>query len=219
MSFQRAEVEALTRRAARDFEALGCEVEETSFDPAGLKEIIAGTRGFGMAARFAERVEKYADSMTDQLVQQVRDALKVDVRMVANAERLRTSYWQRVRSFMERFDYILTPTVGAPPFRLDEPLPKMIGGRPIARYYDVFLATYAFSVIGLPALSTPCGVTHGGLPVGLQIVGRRLCEDSVLQAAAAFAEVRPEYFTPRALSSAARMPLAKELVTPAMRFG
>jgi len=213
------EVEALTRRAARDFEALGCEVEETSFDPAGLKEIIAGTRGFGMAARFAERVEKYADRMTDQLVQQVRDALKVDVRMVANAERLRTSYWQRVRSFMERFDYILTPTVGAPPFRLDEPLPQMIGGRPVARYYDVFLATYAFSVIGLPALSTPCGVTHGGLPVGLQIVGRRLCEDSVLQAAAAFAEVRPEYFTPRALSSAARMPLAKELVTPAMRFG
>ena len=110
------EVEALTRRAARDFEALGCEVEETSFDPAGLKEIIAGTCGFGMAARFADRVEKYADSMTDQLVQQVRDALKVDVRMVANAERLRTSYWQRVRSFMERFDYILTPTVGAPPF-------------------------------------------------------------------------------------------------------
>ena len=147
-----------------------------------------------MAARFAGRVEKYADSMTDQLVQQVRDALKVDVRMVANAERLRTSYWQRVRSFMERFDYILTPTVGAPPFRLDEPLPQMIGGRPVARYYDVFLATYAFSVIGLPALSTPCGVTHGGLPVGLQIVGRRLCEDSVLQAAAAFAEVRPEIF-------------------------
>jgi hypothetical protein len=121
--------------------------------------------------------------------------------MVANAERLRTSYWQRVRSFMERFDYILTPTVGAPPFRLDEPLPQMIGGRPVARYYDVFLATYAFSVIGLPALSTPCGVTHGGLPVGLQIVGRRLCEDSVPQAAAAFAEVRPEYFTQRALSS------------------
>ena len=159
------------------------------------------------------------EDLTDQLVQQVRDALKVDVRMVANAERLRTSYWQRVRSFMERFDYILTPTVGAPPFRLDEPLPQMIGGRPVARFYDVFLATYAFSVIGLPALSTPCGVTPGGLPVGLQIVGRRLCEDRVLQAAAAFAQLRPEHFTRRALSSAARMPLAKELVTPAMRFG
>ena len=153
------EVEALTRQAARDFEALGCEVDEASFDPADLKEIIAGTRGFGMVARFAERVENDADRMTSQLVGQVRDALKIDVRTVAKAERLRTRYWQRVRSFMERYDYILTPTVGAPPFRLDEPLPQTIGGRPVARYYDVFLATYAFSVIGLPAMSVPCGFT------------------------------------------------------------
>jgi hypothetical protein len=110
--------------------------------------------------------------------------------------------------------YILTPTVGAPPFRLDEPLPQTIGGRPVARYYDVFLATYAFSVIGLPAMSVPCGFTAAGLPVGLQIVSRRLREDRVLEAAAAYAEARPEHAKPRALSLTAPNPLANELVTP-----
>jgi amidase len=213
------EVHALTQQAARDFEALGCKIEEASFDSADLKEIIAGTRGFGMVARFAEQVENDADRMTGQLVGQVRDALKVDLRAVAKAERMRTRYWQRVRSFMERYDYILTPTVGAPPFRLDEPLPQTIGGRPVARYYDVFLATYAFSVIGLPAMSVPCGFTRGGLPVGLQIVSRRLREDRVLEAAAAYAQARPEHFKPRALSLAAPKPVANELVTPGMRFG
>src|SRR5829696_1391484 len=62
------EVHALTQQAARDFEALGCKIEEASFDSADLKEIIAGTRGFGMVARFAEQVENDADRMTGQLV-------------------------------------------------------------------------------------------------------------------------------------------------------
>ena len=133
-------MEALTQQAARDFEALGCEVDEASFDPADLKEIIAGTRGFGMVARFAERVEVEADRMTSQLVGQVRDALKIDVRTITKAERLRTRYWQRVRSFMERFDYILTPTVGAPPFRLDEPLPQTDRRAPGRALLRVFFA-------------------------------------------------------------------------------
>jgi aspartyl-tRNA(Asn)/glutamyl-tRNA(Gln) amidotransferase subunit A len=51
--------------------------------------------------------------------------------------------------------------------------------------------TYAFSVLGLPAISIPCGFTRQGLPVGLQIVGRRRGEAAVLRAAAAFEAARP----------------------------
>jgi Asp-tRNA(Asn)/Glu-tRNA(Gln) amidotransferase A subunit family amidase len=51
--------------------------------------------------------------------------------------------------------------------------------------------TYAFSVLGLPAISIPCGFTRDGLPVGMQIVGKRRGEAAVLRAAAAFEAAAP----------------------------
>jgi len=51
--------------------------------------------------------------------------------------------------------------------------------------------TYMVSVLGLPAISIPCGFTRDGLPVGLQIVGKRRAEATVLRAAAAFESARP----------------------------
>jgi aspartyl-tRNA(Asn)/glutamyl-tRNA(Gln) amidotransferase subunit A len=44
---------------------------------------------------------------------------------------------------------------------------------------------------GQPAATVPCGFTHDGLPVGLQIVGRRFADAAVLRAAAAFEAARP----------------------------
>jgi amidase len=194
------EVARLTAAAARAFEELGASVEEACFDTGDVREIIAGTRGFGMIARYADRLEKHRELMTPQLINQVSDALGLDVRTITRAERSRTAYWQRVRAFLERFDYVLTPTVAAPPFRLDRPLPTEIGGVPVERFYDVFLTTYAFSITGLPAMSVPCGITASGLPVGLQIVGRRLREDRVLEAASAYALACPQHWRPPAFA-------------------
>ena len=188
------EVARLTAEAARSFEQLGAIVEEACFDVADVREIIAGTRGFGMVGRYADRLDAHRDRMTAQLINQVTDALKLDVRTITRAERLRTAYWHRVRAFLARYDYILTPTVSVPPFRLDQPLPTEIGGVPVERFYDVVLTTYAFSITGLPVMSVPCGLTSQGLPVGLQIVGRRLREDLVLEAAAAYAHSFPQHF-------------------------
>jgi len=92
---------------------------------------------------------------------------------------------RRVRVFMQDYDYIVCPTAGTPAFRIDQPLPEGL--------YDRFLLTYAFSVTGLPAISVPCGFTQSGLPVGLQIVARRLREDSVLEAAAAYLRACPQH--------------------------
>jgi aspartyl-tRNA(Asn)/glutamyl-tRNA(Gln) amidotransferase subunit A len=51
--------------------------------------------------------------------------------------------------------------------------------------------TYPFNLTGQPAASVPCGFTHDGLPIGLQIVGRRFDDVTVLRAAAAFERERP----------------------------
>ena len=210
------EVEALVRRAARDLEALGCVVDETFFDTSGLAEIIFGTRGFGMIARYAERYERHRDVMTRPLLNQIEAARDVDVEAVARAERLRTDYWHRVQALLERHDFILTPAVGAPPFRLDRPLPDEVGGRKVERYYDVFLTAYAFSVTGLPAMSIPCGFTSEGLPVGLQVVGPRLREDLLLQFAASFGAAHPEHYRTPEIDLAAARPIAAAFASPGL---
>ncbi len=213
------EVDRLARAGADAFAALGCRVEDACFDVADLREIIAGTRAFGMIARYADRFDRHEALMTLPLVNQITAALKVDARAITRAERLRTAYWHRARRFLERYDLIVAPTVGAPPFRLDQAMPSTVGGVAVERYYDVYLASYAFSVTGLPIAAVPCGFTVAGLPVGIQIVGRRQREDLVLRAAAAYQAARPEHFAaPRIDLDQARQ-ISPDLVTTGMPIG
>jgi aspartyl-tRNA(Asn)/glutamyl-tRNA(Gln) amidotransferase subunit A len=64
-----------------------------------------------------------------------------------------------------------------------------VAGRP-ASYLGWTAFTYPFNLTGQPAISLPCGLVDG-LPVGLQIVGRRLDDALVLRAARLFEEARP----------------------------
>ncbi len=212
------EVRDATRAAAKQFEAMGCHVEDVTIDASDVREIIAGTRGYSLVARYGDLVDQHADKMASQLVGQVSDARKQDLRSVAKAERQRTQFWHRVRKVLEGFEFILTPTMGAPAFRIDQPLPTQVNGQTVERYYDILLTTYAFSLLGVPALSIPCGSTRGGLPIGLQIVGRRLREDQVLGAAAAYAEARPDHFARRPVPIDEAVPLVAEILTPGMRM-
>jgi amidase len=187
-------VGAAVAGAARAFGPLGCTVDEARFDASDLREIIFGTRGFGVVARFADLYADQKELMTAQLRAQVEAALALDVQTVARAEKLRTGYWRRVAKLFERFDLIVAPTCGAPPFRLDTALPTTVGDTPVARFYDIFLHTYGYSVTGLPAVAIPCGFTADGLPIGLQILARRNREDMAIAAAAAFEAAYPEHF-------------------------
>ena len=92
---------------------------------------------------------------------------------------------QRVRSLIARdfreayrtVDVILTPTTPEAAFPMGEKTDD-----PIAMYLnDVF--TVPASLAGLPGISVPAGLSHDGLPLGLQLVGRALDEETVLRAA------------------------------------
>ncbi len=187
------QVARLVLAAVRRLEDLGCVVEEGCFDASDIREIRAGTRAFGMVARYADLVEPYGKVMTPALARQANEGLRTDVKTVVKAEKMRTAYWHRVRKFMQKYDYIVTPTIGATAFRLDQPFPTMFGDAKVEKFRDVFLFSYTFSVTGLPVASVPCGFTSEGLPVGMQIVGHRMREDSVLEAASAFAAACPEH--------------------------
>lgn len=210
------EVDSLCRAAAETFEDLGCHVEEIDFDASDLREIIAGTRGFGMIARFGERYEETKHLMTLPLRRQIEAALDLDAATIARAEKLRTTYWHRVRGLMQRFDYIIAPSCGAPPFRLDQQLPGHVGGKSVENFYDVFLLAYGFTITGLPIAAMPCGFTRCGLPVGMQIIARRQREDLALEAASAYAAARPELLRRPQIDPAQAGPIPAVLEMPGL---
>jgi amidase len=185
------EVQDVAARAAQRFSDLGCTVEEAEPDFSGVREVIHVTRSLRMVALHGDKLEKWRDVMNPNLVWNIEQGFPLTGKQIGEAEKERTAIYHRVRHFFERYDLLLTPTVAVPPFPVETPYPKEINDQPMTSYTDWFLLTYAISIVGLPAISVPCGWTSQGLPVGLQIVGRRLAEAMVLRAAASFEVVAP----------------------------
>ena len=129
--------------------------------------------------------------MQKGLVWNIEQGLALTPRQIGRAEILRTELWQRVRTFMQTRDLLILPTVAMPPFPVEQPYPTEINGMLAEHYTQWFFLTYAITLTALPAISVPCGFTRSGLPVGLQIVGRRRQEAVVLRAAAAFEAAAP----------------------------
>src|SRR5256885_4024767 len=102
----------------------------------------------------------------------------------------RLAWWQHPRAFFETYDLLLTPTIACPPFPIGLDNPSEIAGKRVEPYAWIPF-TFPFNLTGQPAASVPCGFTKDGLPIGLQIVGRRFDDAGVLGAAAAFERARP----------------------------
>ncbi len=105
---------------------------------------------------------------------------------VARAEAAHTQVWRRFQTFLERYEYFILPTTQLPPFDIDTPYPTQIAGMNFDNYIDWMKSCWYISVTGNPAASVPGGFTPEGLPVGVQIVGRRNQDFAVLQLVHAF---------------------------------
>jgi amidase len=186
-----SEVASVAERGARVFRTIGATVETASPDFSETNEIVLSTRGLMMAALHADKLTQWRDQMQQGLVWNIEQGLRLTPQEIGRGEKLRTLLWHRVRMFFERYDLLVLPTVAVKPFPVEQPYPAEINGQPLANYTQWFFLTYAISLTGLPAISVPCGFTKDGLPVGLQIVGRRRQEASVLSAASAFERAAP----------------------------
>lgn len=106
----------------------------------------------------------------------------------AKATFAHATFTETVRKFFLQYDLLLTPTLAVPPFAagLERP-PNHPAGSRLA--WVAF--TYPFNLTGQPAATVPCGFPRDGLPIGLQIVGRRLEDATVLRAAVACEAAEP----------------------------
>ena len=96
------------------------------------------------------------------------------------AMQVRTLIMEDFKKAFDSCDVIVAPTAPTPAFRIGEKMED-----PLTMYLsDIF--TLSANLAGIPGISVPCGFSSGGLPIGLQILGRHFDEETLLQTAYQF---------------------------------
>ena len=183
------EVRALVDAAVAVFETLGCSVETLD---APVRGLVAARRAIISLESDITGMRKLAAGREAELSGPVRGLLSTNWQWGQFTDALteRKRCVEAMRRFMERYDLLLTPTAPLLPFAIDREGPGTIAGQPVED--DCWMpAMFPFNLTGQPAASVPAGWSAGGLPAGLQIVGRHLADATVLKAAAAFEQARP----------------------------
>jgi amidase len=180
-----AEVAAICEEAVRTLGRLGARTEHASPDFSDLLAIVRATRGLSMVVHHDDHLRDHRDVLQAGLRGNIEQGLALTAQEIADGLRRRSALWEQVRGFMADRELLCLPTAPVPPFAVEQPYPTEIAGRKMESYTQWLSLTYAITVTGLPVISLPVGFTAAGLPVGLQIVGRRRREVDVLRAAAA----------------------------------
>lgn len=107
---------------------------------------------------------------------------------------MRTEVFDAIQSVFQNYDLLITPTLASLPVDNaddgDTIGPTEINGEEVDPLIG-WCMTYFINFTGHPAASIPAGMSAEGLPVGMQIIGRRYADADVLAASAAFERIRP----------------------------
>ncbi len=184
-------VRAAVNAQRRIFEDLGCIVEEAEPDFEGADYAFRTLRAHSTALRLADDVRDHRELIKDTLLEEYEAGCRLTARDVGLAEAAHTELYQRVRRFMERYEFFVLPVCQVLPFDVNQHWPVEIDGVKLATYIDWMKTCYYISAAGTPAISVPCALVEPApgepkLPVGLQIMGRHRDDWGVLQMAYAF---------------------------------
>ena len=184
------EVAEVVKRAVGAFKETGAKVEEVTPGFADTHDMIRVMWCAHYAGAWGPYLPKWREKMDPAFVACIEDGMKVSVVDYIDARGKKLTHWDSVRPLFEKYDLLLTPSVSVPALPLGRINPE---GWPQHPWDWLGWASfsYPFNFTGQPACSIPAGLTKAGLPVGLQIVGRRFADLTVLQAAAAFEKARP----------------------------
>ena len=184
------EVATIAAQAAQAFESLGCTVDEIRPEFEDPTETFMVHWQSACAGSLGHLLPQWAEKMDPGLVEAAENGLKYSAAELVAAQMKRHEHYNHVRRYFENYDLLLTPTLAVLPFEVGLLRPPGRENDDMAwALWTPF--TYPFNLAPNPAATVPAGLSESGLPVGLQIVGKRFADLTVLQASAAFEKARP----------------------------
>lgn len=196
------EVDAAFTAAVRVLEGLGARIEEVQLPPLdnawSLAQVIINGEAYAWHEPYLQtQAEDYAPQVR-KFLERGRETLATEY---VKAQRARAQLRRDVLALFRRIDALLTPGGLIPPPPHDVRA-VTLQGREVNLLTALISPTCPFNLTGQPALTVPCGFTHAGLPLALQIVGRPFDEATVLRIGHAY-EVHTTWHARRPLLSAA----------------
>lgn len=185
------DVERVTRAAAEVLiDAAGLELVEIdiSFPRPGRAW---GTLGAGnMAAWYLDRCEERLDDLDFLARTSIEGMPRLRARHIGASVRRRQEILDASARVFEQVDLLLTPTTPTTAYQAEGTLVGEVNGNEVDLLYLSAPFTAPFNMTGQPGISIPAGLV-GGMPCGLQVVGRRLDDHLCLAAGAILEAVQP----------------------------
>ena len=199
------EVKESLEKAIEKYKELGAEVEECSLDIAKYSlaayYIIAcaeassnlgrfdGIRYTYRTKEFSNLKELYKKTRSEGFGPEVKRRIILGTYVLSSgyydayykkAQKVRTLVMNEFKKAFEKYDILLTPTSPTVAFDIGSK-----SNNPLEMYL-ADICTVSINIAGLPAISIPCGKDAEGMPIGMQLIGKRFDEQAILNAAYTF---------------------------------
>ena len=181
---------ALCEDGLRVLEAQGMQVEPLAigFPMEEVWQAWITLRSWGIAA---SRGDDFRDPARRALLKpeaqwETERGLALSGSAISAALAVRTRWFRHLLTVFERFDYLALPSAQVFPFGAETHWPQEIAGRGMDSYHRWMEVVVTSTMGALPALNVPVGFNPGGLPMGMQLIGRPYTDLSCLQLGQAY---------------------------------
>jgi amidase len=180
----------LCKSALKAFETLGCTVEE-AWPDYPVERVWQNWRTLRAWQAGSALKDLYKDPAKRALMKpeaqfEIESGDKLKAYDIYDADVVRTTWYQAVRTFFGRYDYWIMPSAQVFPFDASADWPKEVGGRTMDTYHRWMEVMIPVTMSSCPALGVPVGFNSAGLPMGMQIVSANHGEFACLQLAHAY---------------------------------
>lgn len=159
------------------FKDLGCLVEplEAPFDASALWSSWVTLRGWANACRMKDAYDDPAKRtlLKPAMIWEIEKGLGLSGQDIHTASQIRSDWFRKVVELSETYDAMALPSAQVWPFPVEWTYPEQINGVAMDTYHRWMEVVVPVSLIGVPSLAIPAGFGAQGLPMGLQLFGRR----------------------------------------------